>query len=107
MASCHYCGYGEGGHDKACPESMTGEAKIVADKSWEAGYRVGRSTGDEDEEPAEVSATFSLGYGRGIVAKEEAENGFDPRFEDPVDPSEDEIWDDVSADPAYYDSDEY
>ncbi|TSC84313.1 MAG: hypothetical protein G01um101413_608 [Parcubacteria group bacterium Gr01-1014_13] len=92
MASCPYCSYGEPGHDKACPESMSGQAKVLAQKSCQAGYRQGRSG---KPEPTDASASYSLGYGRGIVALEEAENGYDPRF------------DDMSADPAYYDSDDY
>ena len=103
MASCHYCGYGEPGHDKACPESMSGEAKIRAHKVWEAGYQMARSG---RQNPTDPSATYSLGYGRGVVALEEAENGYDPRrFDYPLD-SLDEAWDNLATSRRYDDSDD-
>ena len=88
---CLYCGYSEGGHNVACPESVSGDAKAKAHKAWQEGYRLGR--GGRGERPAvDMSAAYNLGYGQGVVALEEAENGFDPRFEDPVDLSEKELW---------------
>lgn len=92
MESCCYCRFGAGKHDVACPASMSGDAKVQAHKTWDAGYRTGRSG---KPKPTDASATYSLGYGRGVVALEEYENGHDPRF------------DDVSADPADYDSDDF
>ncbi len=89
---CCYCRFGIGKHDEACPESMSGDAKIQAYKAWDAGYRMGRSG---KEKPTDASATYSLGYGYGVVALEEYENGYDGRE-----------FDDVSADPAAYDSDD-
>ena len=88
---CHYCGYHEGGHNVACPESMSGDAKVQAYNVWQEGYRTGRSG---KKKSTNASATYSLGYLEGEVALEAYENGHDPRF------------DDVSADSAYYDSDD-
>ena len=104
MASCHYCGYGEPGHNVACPDSMmTAAAKAVAHKSWEAGYQDGRSG---KPMRTDASATYSLGYGRGVVALEEAENGYDPRrFDYPLD-SLDEAWDNLATSRRYDDSDD-
>lgn len=99
---CLYCGYSEGGHDLRCPESMSGEEKAQAHKFWRVGYDHGRS-GDSEEELDEPHPSYDLGYGRGVVVLEELENGHDPRFAE-ADYSGDSA--NVSADPAYYDSDD-
>ena len=90
---CLYCGYSEGGHNAACPESVAGDTKVQAHKVWQEGHRLGR--GGRSERPADdMSAIYNLGYSQGVVALEEAENGHDPRF------------DNVSADLTRYDSDD-
>lgn len=90
---CLYCGYSEGKHSEACPESMSGDAKVQAHKVWQDGYRLGRGALSLETKRM-LAATYNLGYGQGVVALEEAENGHDPRF------------DDVSADSAAHDSDD-
>ncbi len=90
---CHYCGYGKGGHNAACPESMSGDAKAQAWKDWRTGYAQGSS--GEDETPMQ-GATYHVGWLSGVVALEERENGHDPRFDNGE-------FVNVSADPVAYD----
>ena len=92
---CHYCGYDGGKHDVVCPESFTGDAKEQVRKEWRAGYDWGRLG---NIKPTATSATYSLGWLRGEAALEEAENGYDARFDD------NELVN-VSADPVAYDTD--
>lgn len=89
---CDRCRYSGDKHDPACPESMSGVEKNRAKDDWNNGYQMGRSG---REKPADSNAYYSLGYHEGVVALEEAENGHDPRFDDPVNPSEEELWDEM------------
>jgi hypothetical protein len=73
---CFMCAW-ERFHDTRCPEAQPPNFKAGAYLERSRGYQAGRSgegIGDGPNEPSYV-----LGYGRGVVALEEAENGFDPR----------------------------
>lgn len=57
MLDCRYCAHRNGGHDSKCLELA----------------EVGSTEQKQAQEPAE--AAYHLGYGRGEVGLEEAENG--------------------------------
>jgi len=66
---CYYCGWKNGHHDPNCPQEKNND--------WEQGYSDGRAgLPNQRDDPV-----YLLGYGRGVVALEEAENGFDPIVE--------------------------
>lgn len=73
---CSWCGWYKGAHETACPD--VAENKEAAIKDYQRGYRVGRSGLDLSDKE---NATYRLGWGRGLVGLEEAENGYDPRFD--------------------------
>lgn len=70
---CHYCGYRNGGHDSLCPKPGTPEMA-----EWDRGWREGRRG---KESPTGASKLFKMGWGRGNIALEESQNGFDPVHE--------------------------
>lgn len=85
--NCRYCNWRDGHHDPKCPE-LAQEGSIERKLymvSWEDGYRDGRagtekffqypSTPKEEHDQTLTEAAYLLGYGRGEVALEEAENG--------------------------------
>lgn len=72
MSGCDRCGYLSGKHDAACPNALSGVAQVQALKVWFDGFRKGRSGA---KKPADASRTYSLGFGIGAKALEEAENG--------------------------------
>lgn len=69
MAKCPYCSWRDNKHDPRCPQQYSPQW----DRGWKDG-RSGKSMQEDDEE-------YNLGWGEGLVALEEAENGYDPRFE--------------------------
>lgn len=70
---CRYCGYKKGSHHSACPSALcTGGAERR--EIWQGGFNDGRAGKTEMSQ----NATYLLGYGVGIVALEEAQNGFNP-----------------------------
>jgi hypothetical protein len=85
--NCRYCAHRNGGHDSKCPELA--EAGSIERKlymaSWQGGYDDGRagkllrfaypSTPEQKQAQTPTEAAYHLGYGRGEVALEEAENG--------------------------------
>ena len=79
MNDCYYCAWRNGHHDPHCPQrQLHSETVFVLHKTlWEAGYKKGRG----GQEPTNDDPVYMLGYGRGVVALEEAENGFDPVIE--------------------------
>ncbi len=70
--NCYYCGWRNGHHDPNCPNVAKDPLHI-----WEEGYADGRI----GTEPTNTGKVYRLGYGRGIVALESYENGYDPRFD--------------------------
>ena len=66
---CFLCDWANGHHDLNCPKEET--------DNWRLGYNDGRS----GEEPGSIDAVYLLGWNRGNVAREEAENGHDYRFD--------------------------
>ena len=72
---CHYCRRGLGKHNPACPESMPidSQRRMLWDRGQSDGRR-GQPSNSSD--PA-----YSLGYDQGIIAIEEAANGFNPVIE--------------------------
>lgn len=76
MGQCHLCHWSGGLHDKACPEVAGAPALALAD--YRQGWGDGRSG---RREPESARATYKLGWIRGTVALEAAENGHDPRFD--------------------------
>lgn len=74
MSDCYYCKWRNGHHDPDCPNltpANSPERKLY-EKGWEDGRQAKPETSDH---PA-----YKLGYGNGMCALEEYENGFDPRF---------------------------
>lgn len=66
---CLDCGWKEGGHDPACP------GLAPEDLERRAQYKNGRSDGRQAKSQASSDPTYLLGYHKGIVALEEAQNG--------------------------------
>lgn len=66
MSDCYFCGWREGKHDPYCPRKETVE------------WKEGKSDGRSGKDAAHRGPVYQLGFGRGVVAREEAENGFDP-----------------------------
>lgn len=78
---CHYCQH-ESGHDKTCPEAAPDiRQRFQRYAVWQLGYRSGFTTAEWGKNigPAD---TWRLGWLRGDAARDERENGFDPRFEE-------------------------
>lgn len=74
---CSRCAW-EQGHDPSCPEQIQDVAlKEAVLRDYDEGYRAGRS----GLEIRSNKGPYKLGWGRGVVALEEAENGYDPRFD--------------------------
>ena len=75
MNKCVLCRWERGAHDPACPE--VAEDKQQALKDNRRGYYDGRGGFDmaDSETPS-----YKLGYLCGVVALEEAENGYDIRW---------------------------
>ncbi len=71
-------GVGRESHDPACPEIQPAGLKVSSRVDNQRGFRDGRSGRDAD---SLGSAFYRLGYNRGVVALEEAENGHDIRFD--------------------------
>lgn len=71
---CPYCAHEEPSHALACPRP---DGKFDRDlrEIWEDGYRAGRA----GKECMEQTPTYRLGWGRGVVSLEEAQNGCDWR----------------------------
>lgn len=76
MLRCTLCAHERGTHDDACPERAAPGMRIVADHDYSRGYRDGRSGRAIDV----GSPAYRLGWRCGVVALEEAENGYDPRW---------------------------
>ncbi len=73
MSGCDRCGHSGGKHNVACPETMSGVAKVLALKDWQEGYKQGRSSG-KAKPAATTNGSYRLGYRYGVSALEEAEN---------------------------------
>lgn len=71
MAQCWRCNHSGGKHNEACPEGMSGAQKAQAKEFYDKGYRQGRG----GKQLADPNPSYNLGYLRGVVALEEAENG--------------------------------
>lgn len=72
---CSYC-RGSFEHNPNCPKSAPNN--FGRRTRWMEGYSDGRrGSSSNSEDPS-----YSLGYDRGLVALEEAENGFNPVHED-------------------------
>jgi len=70
---CPKCKHKNGLHNPACPKALgTPEA--------EAMYQRGREDGRAGRSKTEENPTYRLGYGNGVCALEEKQNGYDPRF---------------------------
>jgi hypothetical protein len=69
MRRCHYCQWGHPQHAEACPQSDKAKQALWR-KGWDEGY-LGL------ESPSNNDPTFRLGFGQGVVALEEAQNGCD------------------------------
>jgi hypothetical protein len=68
--SCYFCGWHKGGHSPNCP---------AGDRAAEARFRKGWDEGKSGAlNPSSDEPAFVLGFHRGEVALEEAQNGFDP-----------------------------
>ena len=77
---CVYCGWRRGGHDPQCPNAMS-QGSVERETAL-ADFRRGRDHGRGGKEPEPNSnPAYMLGWGQGVVALEEAENGYDPRFD--------------------------
>lgn len=72
---CCMCAW-ERFHDPTCPESQVQSLKAAARLDYQRGYRDGRQARGLDRAESSV---YLLGFWRGTVALEEAENGHDPR----------------------------
>ena len=72
---CVYCAW-EQSHDSNCPESQALKIQGNARLEYNKGYRLGRAG---ENCPPSMSGIYRLGYQRGVVALEEAENGHDGR----------------------------
>jgi hypothetical protein len=68
MDRCHYCAWSGGKHDDACPSSVKSNMAF-----WRAGWTAGRS-GKERALGYGDHPAYNLGYLRGEVALEEAQN---------------------------------
>jgi hypothetical protein len=77
MSRCHFCHWGHGGHDEACPEVAKNKERAHTDRrrGWDDG-RAGKAM------PEAENRTYKLGWVMGTAALEEAQNGYDPRFND-------------------------
>ncbi|MBI2049183.1 MAG: hypothetical protein HYT29_02000 [Parcubacteria group bacterium] len=75
MSQCMWCGYYHGGHAAGCPSNFP--ANSPERNMYRAGRQDGRS-GNAEAFPE--NSSYALGFRAGIVALEEAQNGFDPRF---------------------------
>ena len=73
---CYMCNW-ECFHDTRCPEAAPPNLKAGQRLEYQQGYRAGRSGNGIGE--GSVTGAYTMGYGRGVVALEEAENGYDPR----------------------------
>lgn len=69
---CSYCDRPENAHHEACPG-----VNKNSQSEWNQGYTDGRS----NRASKDLGPTYKLGYGHGVVAQEETENGFDPVYE--------------------------
>ncbi|MBI4086685.1 hypothetical protein HY416_01735 [Candidatus Kaiserbacteria bacterium] len=76
MSQCIWCGAYKNGHDDGCPSAFP--AHSPEKNSYHAGWRDGRA--GKTEPTLQESKFYMCGFGLGIVALEEAQNGFDPRF---------------------------
>lgn len=72
--SCHYCRWSLNKHDQACPVLESSDSKSELWNRGNSDGRAGRPFASEDQ-------TYSLGYHNGVIAREEASNGFDPVHE--------------------------
>lgn len=71
MDRCWDCRWSGGAHDPSCPVALkTPESRITFQKGWDDGRR-----GDD---PKSKDETYLLGWSSGVVALEEAENGYRP-----------------------------
>ena len=70
---CQYCGYRLGQHNPNCPKPGS-----VAMEIWQRGERDGRAG---KELALHTLESYQLGWIQGNIALEEAQNGFDPRFD--------------------------
>ena len=77
MNRCHYCKWERGCHDPACPAIAPQEHRENALEDYRRGAKEGRAGKDL---PVMENATYRLGWLSGVVALEEAENGYDPKF---------------------------
>ena len=71
---CHFCRCSEGKHDPDCPVV---DPRNKAD--YDAGWAVGRKGLDHPMES--MSNAWTMGWANGNSGFEEAENGYDPRFD--------------------------
>ena len=82
MNQCFSCRFGAPKHEDGCPElAASAEEKRALKSDFNRGWSDGRSGkfGRCGETiPQDASRSYHLGYGQGNVAREEAENGFDP-----------------------------
>ncbi len=75
MSQCMRCGYYHGGHAAGCPSNFP------AHSPERNAYRAGRQDGRSGKaEALPENPSYALGFREGVVALEEAQNGFDPRF---------------------------
>jgi hypothetical protein len=78
MTHCCLCGWYDKGHDKACPELAIPEDRKKALSDNQRGYKDGRFGLELSDRE---TPSYRLGWRRGVVALEEAENGHDPRVD--------------------------
>ena len=77
MERCHYCRRGMGNHEVGCPVE---HSDVKAAKAlYQTGWRIGCS-GSKMDPKLGLNSTYRLGFDNGVIALEEAENGYDPRF---------------------------
>lgn len=69
--SCRICGYHDGHHDTKTPRPEVSDDRVSDMLVWDKGYEDGRS-GEPESNP---DPRYMLGYLRGEIAAEEAENG--------------------------------
>ncbi len=77
---CQYCSWSQNQHDPKCPKRPGAFPWEL--EYWERGYRDGRQGKicfRDAERP--FGDLYQMGWKQGNVALEEAQNGFDPRFD--------------------------
>lgn len=67
---CYYCGWKNGYHNPHCPKENN--------PTWNSG----NNDGSSGKEPKQIDdKVYMLGWSRGVIALEERQNGYDPRFD--------------------------